>query len=533
MRDRRHVSRCTINGRTSCAAHPDATADTEAVGRGVRRLPYATTTSPMVAVGAVSDQRARVWLRTDAPGPFTVAIWTPGSGVRAAVVADRRRPAADGTMAVTIPDGAPALGQLAPATAYGFRITVARTGECIGEGRFETAPPPGARGRHAFAFMSCHQPFRPDGSVHPAAARMLAALEPALEARGVKYVLCIGDQIYADAPRASSLLRADREPPLLAASVDDIRARYQARYRQFWAFPELRRLQARWATWCIWDDHEIVNDWGGRPAHQQPAWRRVFDGARGAFIDYQASRTTDPGASWPSAFHQAFGWGSTATFVMDLSSQRTVHEGEAQVYGDDQLAALTTFLHAQRARAVIFLVLSVPLVYLPDWIVALGERLPGQRKLFATRWNAAQNRCARDRLLDVLWAHQRAVPGQRLVLLSGDVHQGAAVALRWPDGVQAYQFVSSPVTNTLQGWKERLAKRLSFSMRHVRHGPERIAIARLGCAHPGQRNPVNRLNVGVVSVKDDGAGAAVRFELVTSGEGEPGSTQVAYESGWL
>ncbi len=487
----------------------------------------------MVAVGAVSDRQARLWLRTEAPGPFTVNVWTCAGENRVAVVADRRAPEADGTMAFMLPQDAPAVGPLTPATVYRFRITVARTGTLVGEGRFETAPPEGTRGRFAFAFMSCHQPFQRDGSVHPEAARMLAALEPALEGRGVKYVLCIGDQIYSDAPRASSLLRADREPPLLAASAADIRARYQARYRQFWAFPEVRRLQARWPTWYIWDDHEIVNDWGGRRAHQQPAWRRVFDGARGAFIDYQASRTMDPEASWPSAFQQAFGWGSTATFVLDLSSQRAVHAGEAQVYGDDQLTALAAFLRGQRARAVVFVVLSVPLVYLPDWAVALGARVPGQGATFGTRWNAAQNRRARDRLLDVLWAHQRTVSGQTLVLLSGDVHQGAAVALRWPDGAQIYQFVSSPVTNALHGWKERLARRLSFSMRHVRHGAERIAVARLGCTHPGQRHPVNRLNVGVVSVKDEGAGAAVRFELLTPDEGEPGAAQVAYESGWL
>jgi alkaline phosphatase D len=487
----------------------------------------------MVAVGAVSDRRARLWLRTEAMGPFTVEVWTCGHGVRAAVVVDLRASEADGTMAFTLPDDAPAVGPLTPATVHGFRITVARTGALVGEGRFETAPPEGARSSFAFAFMSCHQPFHRDGSVHPDAARMLAVLEPALEARGVKYVLCIGDQIYADAPRASSLLRADLERSLADASVDEIRACYQAHYRRFWAFPEVRHLQARWPTWCIWDDHEIVNDWGGRPVHQQPAWRRIFEGARDAFVHYQVSRTMDSGAPWPLAFHQAFVWGSAATFVMDLSSQRAVHDEEAQVYGDDQLAALTAFLHAQRTRAVVFVVLSVPLVYLPDWMVALGERVPGQREHFATRWNAAHNRRALDQLLSVLQAHQRATPGQPLVLLSGDVHQGAAVALRWSDGALAYQFVSSPVTNALHGWKERIAKRLAFSMRHVRHSAERIAIARLGCAHPGQRNPVNRLNVGVVSVKDEGGVAAVRFELVTYDEETSGAARVAYESDWL
>jgi phosphodiesterase/alkaline phosphatase D-like protein len=521
-------------GRRCAGAGPvEAAIGAEGTRGCVPRPPDVTATPPMVAVGAVSDRRARLWLRTDAPGPFTVELWAPGGAVRAAEVADRRTPEADGTMAFTLPDEAPALGRLAPATAYGFRITVARTGALVGEGRFETAPAAGARGRHAFAFMSCHQPFRPDGTVHPEAARMLAALEPALEARGVQYVLCIGDQIYADAPRGTSLLRDDQEPPLLAASAADIRARYQARYRRFWAFPEIRRLQARWPTWCIWDDHEIVNVWGGRQGHQRPAWRRVFEGARGAFVDYQVSRTISAGASRPPAFHQAFVWGSAATFLLDLSSQRAAGGRQARVYGDEQLTALTAFLREQRTRPVVFLVLSVPLVYLPDGVVALGERLPGQRELFATRWNAAQNRHALDRLLSLLRAHQHTAPGRRLVLLSGDVHQGAAVALRWADGAHAYQFVSSPVTNALHGWKERLARRLSFSMRHVRHGAERVAIERLGCAGPGQRNPFNGLNLGVVSVEDRGAHVAVRFELVTYDTVEPGAARVAYDSGWL
>ncbi|HEX2276791.1 MAG TPA: alkaline phosphatase D family protein [Candidatus Tectomicrobia bacterium] len=533
MRDPRCLSIWKIGGRSERSSRLDAAGDADVVGRHAPRLSDALASTPMVAVGAVSDRRARLWLRTEATGPFAVDVWSCGREGRTAVVADSRRPEADGTMAFTIPNDAPAIGLLAPATAHRFRITVARTGELVGEGRFETAPAAGAGGSFAFAFMSCHQPFRPDGAVHPDAARMLAALEPALASRGVKYALLIGDQIYADAPGPGSLLRADRAGALLRASAAEIRARYQARYRQFWAFPELRRLQARWPTWCIWDDHEIVNDWGARRAHQRPAWRRVFEGARAAFVDYQASRTIGPGALWPSAFHQAFVWGAAATFIMDLSSERTTDGREARVYSDHQLGALTAFLRAQQARPVVFVVLSVPLVYLPDWLVALGERLPRQGVPFGTRWNAARNRGARDRLLAVLRAHQRTAPGQTLVLLSGDVHQGAAVALRWPDGARAYQFVSSPVTNAIRGWQERIAGRLSFSMPHVRHGTERAAIERLGCAMPGQRNPFNGLNVGIVSVEDRGAGAAVRFELVTYDAGAPGAARVAYDSGWL
>jgi phosphodiesterase/alkaline phosphatase D-like protein len=320
---------------------------------------------------------------------------------------------------------------------------------------------------------------------------------------------------------------------LCEASVAEIRTRYQARYRQFWSFPEWRRLQACWPTWCMWDDHEIVNDWGAKQVHQQPPWRRIFEGARGAFVDYQASRTLALGATWPAAFHHAFVWGAAATFVMDLSSQRTVTGREAQVYGSEQLTALSTFLAAQRTRPVVFVVLPVPLVYLPDWIVALGERVPGQGARFATRWNAALNRPARDRLLAVLHAHQRAAPGQKLVLLSGDVHQGAAVALQWPDGLRTYQFVSSPVTNASREWLEWLARPLAFAMHRVRYGPERVRIERLEGSHPGQQNPCNRLNVGVVYVEDGSPGMTVRLELVTYDERMPGGARVAYNSGPL
>jgi hypothetical protein len=32
----------------------------------------------MVAVGAVSDCHARLWLRSEVPGPFMVALWDRG-----------------------------------------------------------------------------------------------------------------------------------------------------------------------------------------------------------------------------------------------------------------------------------------------------------------------------------------------------------------------------------------------------------------------------------------------------------------------
>lgn len=482
----------------------------------------------MVAVGAVGERRARLWLRSGRRGPFVLELRPRGGPPLSAEVPDGRAPGGDGTMAFTLPDDL-ALSPLSPATEYGFRVTVARTGDLVGEGRFETAPPDDSLTPFAFAFMSCHQPFRRDGSVRAESTRMLAALGPALEARGVKYVLLVGDQIYTDAPAYGRLLSEDDRRPLVGITVEEIRARVQGRYRRFWAPPEVRRLQARWPTWCVWDDHEIVNDWGARRAHARPEWRRVFEGARRAFVDYQASRAAPFGPTPPASFHQSFVWGPAGTFVMDLISERVFVGREARVYGDEQLDALKTFLHEQRARPAVFVVLTVPPVYLPDWFVAAGGRVPLMGATFAARWNAARNRRALERLFDVLRGHLRAAPDQKLVLLSGDVHQGAALALAWPTGERCHQFVSSPFTNLDGTWKARAARRLAFRMRKVRHGPARVAVERLACAGPAQTNPFDGLNVGVVHVAE----ASVRFELLTYDEERPGAARTAYDSGCL
>ena len=261
---------------------------------------------------------------------------------------------------------------------------------------------------------------------------------------------------------------------------------------------------------------------------------RVFEGARRAFADYQASRTAVFGPPLTPTFQHSFVWGQAATFVMDLISERVFVGRDARVYGEEQLAALKMFLREQRGRPVVFVVLTVPPVYLPDWLVATGERVPLMRSAFAARWNAARNRRALDRLFDALREHKASAPGQKLVLLSGDVHQAAALALRWPTGESAFQFVSSALTNAERNWKAVAARRVAFRMRRVRHGAGRMGVELLAPASSAGQNPFNGLNVGVVHVRaDEGTGAAVRFEILTYDEDHPGEARAAFDSGWL
>ncbi|MDQ4122361.1 MAG: alkaline phosphatase D family protein [Acidobacteriota bacterium] len=485
-------------------------------------------------VGAVSEHSARLWLRTKTPGPFKLELFSKKEkNSTYATIADQRSADADDTMAFTIPDDVPSVGNLTPATEYKFRITVSATDDVVGEGRFETAPPKGTKGKFAFAFMSCHQPFNGDGSVNQDSKLMMSALEPALTARGVKYLLLIGDQIYADSPNPKSIFQQGNHSSSPKESLNDFRARYQNQYRLFWSFPEMQRLQSNFPSWCIWDDHEIVDDWGTKQKHLEPQWQTAFDGAKRAFADYQFSRTMPFTSSLSPSFHQSFVWGATGTFIFDLCSERFFDGHISQVYGDMQLAALTSFLQQQQNQSIVFVVLTVPLVYLPDWFVAMGERVPKYSKVFATRWNAAQNRKSLEQLLDVLRQHKNRNPKQKLVLLSGDVHQSSALKLSWQTGEQAYQFVSSAVTNAQRNWKQKLAHRIALSMSAIRHGSQQINIERLNPVLAGQQNPFGGLNIGIVHVDDDISGPKLRLEIITCDKHLEGRELVAFDSGWL
>lgn len=482
----------------------------------------------MFGVSAVDHQSARFWLRSELPGDVLVGITAGEIPRQTLTIPDNRRPDCDWTMAFTIPDDAPGAGPLIPATSYHYGLRIA--GAMVAEGQFETAPVDGALESYAFAFVSCHQPFRSDGSLHARSVQMLSALGSALECRGVKYILFIGDQIYADAAGMNRLLRAGDRAPLAGRSVEDIRALYQDCYRRFWSVPEMSRLCARWAAWSTWDDHDIVDNWGTRPEHLSSSWQRVFQGSRLAYVDYRVSQMMNVPAPLPSSFHYAFKWGCAATYVMDLNSQRYFDGHAGAVYGEDQFDALAAFLRENRDRPVLFIVISVPLVYMPDHVVALGERIPGLTSLFGTRWNASRNRRALDRVFDLLRAQHKAAPDQKLALLSGDVHQACAAELVWPDGQRVMQLVSSPVTNAANGLVEFAARRLAFSMRTVRHGEDRVSLKLLECARPEQRNPFDGLNAGIVYVEARNNGVAVEFELLTTDERAENGIAVAYSS---
>ncbi|MFP2907067.1 alkaline phosphatase D family protein [Pyxidicoccus sp. 3LFB2] len=501
-----------------------------------------------VAVGAVGPGSVRLWLRSEVPGPHRLEVWPlDGEGPRRSVFWRFAPDAdADGTGTLLYPGDFPGEPPLSPLRRHGFRITRENDGVLVGEGRFETLPsnPGDMPSTFTFGLLSCHQPFTPSGEVRPLSAAMLEAAHHTLESHGARFLLLGGDQLYVDEPPSLSLASPDYfrqvAPPgrarLLDCSAEEVRRLYQLRYRQFWDLPGWRALQADFATWPMLDDHEVMNNWGAEPEHSGPEYQRLGQGARAAYHDYQASRVLGPRTgALPETFDFSFDYGHTGFFAMDLRSQRRGGE-QARMYSPEQLARLASWLDAHRDSRAVFLMLGVPMVYLASWAAVAISLLRSHRGDARDRWTHPWNLPDRDKLLGLLLAHQQRCPGQRVVLLSGDVHLGCAFAIDWLGDSRGrmYQFTSSAVTHLRRGFSAWAASHLPRTelLLKLDAGPA-ARLVRMDGVGGADKNPYSGLNVGVVEVHDRGTHSTVRFKLVGQDSRRPDHPVTVFDTGEL
>jgi alkaline phosphatase D len=493
----------------------------------------------LATVGTVGSASARFWIRAEAPAPLELGLSSENVEVRVRFDA-RSSPEHDFTTAASYPhdfEGAP---PLSPATEYRWTIR-RRGGVLLGDGTFETAPEneDQAPSELSFAIMSCHQPFDHDGWLEAARLRMLRASVDAFEEHGVKRVLMLGDQVYADYPVRCSLFDLDwfhRVGPPGRASIfdcttEEVRRLYHHRYRAFWAMPELKRmLQQRPMTMMI-DDHDLVDNFGTRREHTGPCWRSVREGALLAGFDYQGLRTHARTNGRPCSLHYVIEHGPVAMFVMDLRSERGWFDGRRQVYGEQQQRDLEAFLAANRKRPVLLLALSVPLVHVPEWMPKVASRMLSEANDFEDRWEAPGARPERDRLVRTICNHRRSCPDQKLVLPSGDIHVGLVSRIEWDDDSCApcHQLVSSAVSNIEQPLIQMGAS-LVTRMRH-RLTSSRVSDANIELLdRRGMKNPYDRLNIGLVKVTRERGGWSVRLLLIGQDDGDPPRPRTVFES---
>src|SRR5581483_8896481 len=181
-----------------------------------------------LALGAVTERSVRVWLR--APGNPSEIARLRLDGRVAAQARLTPDPAHDHIAVADLVLDSPAPN--APFTVEAAGLTR----------RGRLAPALGTRAAFSFALGSCHYPFAvgPDGAlIERAATRIYPAMAHALRARDSRFLLLVGDQVYADVLRPIDVRSALRQRyategrlPPLADVVDAYRHVYRGYFNQ-------------------------------------------------------------------------------------------------------------------------------------------------------------------------------------------------------------------------------------------------------------------------------------------------------------
>ena len=242
---------------------------------------------------------------------------------------------------------------LAPATPYQVRLgsltlddTFANDAEVSTSGLLERLPPPavwtddleqldpekclasfttfpaGERTAHQLRFLlgSCRYPGLLWKRKH--SDRIFGPmLKSAHDAAGARFVLMVGDQIYAD--------MFHRAIPI---GLADTYEEFQERYHSAFGSRNMRRLLRHVTTYMILDDHEIEDNWA-----QDCIWdrkkRMLFNVAIGAYCSYQWTHSP---RNFGMRLHYSFECAGYPFFVLDGRTQR-FKEDRANVLKDNHL----------------------------------------------------------------------------------------------------------------------------------------------------------------------------------------------------
>ena len=444
-----------------------------------------------VWLGDVTDRFVRVWVRRPA-GPVEAGL-TVGGEERASLTLE--------------PDAAHdhvAAGVLAledPRSGQEFEVTV---GDERRGGRF--APSPGSRAAFSFAFGSCHQPFTESADGGRVEKQPAAGIYPHLERlaaeRRAAFGLWLGDQVYSDA--VSEMSVRERMAEDRSVTDDSLLETYRHLYRGYFNESGYRALNDALPAYLMWDDHDIFDGWGSL-LDRTPFDERLYQAAEGAYREYQHLRNPTGSLDAEAPYGYSFWYGDVGFHVPDLRGERDFRS--ERVLGDAGWARLDAFLREASEREVptIFIGLSVPLVHASPALTTALERLPtGSGRDVRDRWSVPAFAGQRSMLLERLFGWQSGGSHRQVIVLSGDVHVGAAFRVRERGGPGRFRQWTSSALSTPTGLKHVLANRLVTTF--VRLGERELHVRRLGLA------PSN--NVGLVEVEPaEGGGHTIRLSV--------------------
>ncbi|MGB5831945.1 MAG: alkaline phosphatase D family protein [Thiohalocapsa sp.] len=424
--------------------------------------------APVIAAGDVTANSAVLWVQTDRAGTVLVELAAPegGEGVPRRF---ERRVGADSDFTAKIP-----VHGLAPGSVQRWRATVINTPEPgdpeIEASESEVGPPatatPGMSSTQAPDETASQQAL---GSFRTAPDRYAAApvkltwggdlggqnvcrdaergfeIFDAIGDVAPDLFIGAGDMIYADDACEVVGRYGNAQIPasfVKAADLDGFRAHW--RYSR--ADPALRRLLAQTAYYAVWDDHEVVNDFG--PLHDtrddppyRPGEHLMPLGLKAMFE--QNPIIEDP--LTPKRLYRSFRWGQhLELLLLDTRQYRDANlatdspERPKTLLGREQLTWLKQRLALSDATWVI-VVSSVPMSIPTGWPPEAGR----------DGWADVDGQRGFEQELRSILVQAAAHGRGELVFISADVHFGAAFQyLPFADlpGFAVHELVAGPLS---------------------------------------------------------------------------------------
>jgi alkaline phosphatase D len=422
-------------------------------------------------VGEVRDRSAWVWLRRFKKASTRLAVKKDGQVVSTLVI---KTPAErDWT-------GAAKLEGLEPGTHYRLEV--------IGGGQgteFRTAPAADAAAKVRFVFsgdLGGQNACRDAERGYPIFAPM-AERQP-------DFFLALGDMIYADELCEKKGVYGNWQVGgqfAVSKRLED----FWAHWRYNRADPAHRKFLSKTSMLAVWDDHEVVNDFGP----EQP----LFAVGLQAFIDY------NPLPRDSKELYRRLRWGKhVELFLLDTRSNRR------QVGDKDSADSPKTLLGKKQRDWLVksiadsdatwkLVVSSVPLA------------IPTGTDTARDGWSDPANQTGYERELAVILSQLMAAKAKNLVFLTTDVHFATGFVHR-PKSKKGTLEILELVVGPLSAgvFPNKAFDRDLDSERLFFYGPESLESIK------SFDQALGWFNFGAIEVKDDGT---LRFEVV-NGKGE-------------
>src|ERR1044071_6335424 len=190
-------------------------------------------------------------------------------------------------------------------------------------GRFRTAPPADSKEEVKFAFFSCQDYTHGYYNAHEVLLK-----------GDYDFVVCLGDYIYSESYHSvkgtKTAVRDDKIGRENPTNPDIVReavtlADYRAKYQLYRSDEALRKVHAKFPMVMLWDDHEVQDNYVGKPAdgglpagkHFSQARKKA---ARKAFFENMPAFTNG------ERLYRKLSFGSTVDLI--VTDQRTYRDNQ-------------------------------------------------------------------------------------------------------------------------------------------------------------------------------------------------------------